>query len=132
MATFVEQLKMVIVHCCNCGMPFALTQDFKDRRVEDAETFYCPKGHPQHFGSSKTKQQEIEDLKKEVARQRINNTHLRETRDHYQNRMNGYKGHVTRVKNAIAKGKCPCCNEYFDDLHNHMKTKHPQFQEQES
>lgn len=44
-ATLQVQLQFVVEICCNCGMAFAVTNDFQDRRVNDHARFYCPNGH---------------------------------------------------------------------------------------
>lgn len=38
-----------VITCCNCGIHFAVPSDFKNKRVNDHDTFYCPSGHSQYF-----------------------------------------------------------------------------------
>lgn len=40
---------------------------------------------------------------------------------------NALKGVVTRTKNRISKGVCPCCNRQFKDLERHMTGQHPDY-----
>lgn len=42
------------------------------------------------------------------------------------------KGLLTRMKNRVGNGVCPCCNRHFKNLQGHMKTKHPEFKDSES
>jgi hypothetical protein len=41
------------------------------------------------------------------------------------------RGHITRLKNRIAKGVCPECHQAFPSLARHMETKHPAYREAE-
>lgn len=37
------------------------------------------------------------------------------------------KGKLTKTRNRIAKGVCPCCNRSFVNLGKHMAGQHPDF-----
>lgn len=37
------------------------------------------------------------------------------------------RGVVTKTKNRIGKGVCPCCNRTFVELARHIATKHPDY-----
>jgi DNA repair exonuclease SbcCD ATPase subunit len=37
------------------------------------------------------------------------------------------RGQVTKIKNRIGHGVCPCCNRTFENLHRHMASQHPTF-----
>lgn len=40
-------------------------------------------------------------------------------------RLAATKGVVTRIKNRVGKGVCPCCKRTFPNLGAHMSEKHP-------
>lgn len=42
-------------------------------------------------------------------------------------RRRATKGVLTRTKNRVAKGACPCCNRYFRDVHSHITSQHPEY-----
>lgn len=42
-------------------------------------------------------------------------------------RLSATQGVVTRIKNRVGKGVCPCCNRYFANVHRHMANQHPEF-----
>ncbi len=63
MSKFVDGIEFVTVECCNCGMPFAMTRDFKRRRLDDHKLFHCPAGHSQYY----TGKSEAEKLKEQLA-----------------------------------------------------------------
>ena len=52
---------------------------------------------------------------------------LREAREGAERRASAARGQVTKLKNRAAAGVCPCCNRQFQNLKNHMATKHPEF-----
>ena len=39
----------VMVLCCECGVPFGMTQELHTARKKDRSLFWCSNGHPQHF-----------------------------------------------------------------------------------
>lgn len=39
------------------------------------------------------------------------------------------RGVLTRLKNRVAAGVCPCCHRSFKQLSEHMKMKHPDYTE---
>lgn len=118
---------LVIEHCCVCGIIFAFTQDFKDRRMEDGEIFHCPEGHEQHYTAPHKLKDKIKTL--ESARDHYKNRmyHYREESEHKEYQRRGTKAALTRTKNALARGQCPCCGDQFDDLKIHMYEKHPNY-----
>ncbi len=123
MTTYVDNVYMVTEECCNCGMTFAITQDFKRRRLADQKPFYCPAGHRQWY-TGKTKEQKLaEELKKvsrELAGSRSNVVNLTRQKEKVvkQNK---------RIRDRVKNGVCPCCNRQFQALFEHMTTKHPEF-----
>ena len=54
-ATFTLTMTFTTVDCPNCGLTFAITKDFDNRRRDDHRTFYCPMGHSMSYnGPSST------------------------------------------------------------------------------
>ncbi|WP_409029415.1 hypothetical protein [Gracilimonas sediminicola] len=131
MADTIAEIDMKIIHCCQCGMPFAMTEDFSDRRLKDGKNFYCPKGHSQYYTSGREKDKEIEKLKGERDRYKNRMYHYKEEAEHKENQRRGHKAAHTRLKNKIQKGECPCCGEVFSDLKHHMESQHPDYQDHE-
>lgn len=42
------------------------------------------------------------------------------------------RGRITKLKNRVGNGVCPCCNRTFGNLARHMHTQHPTFKAEES
>lgn len=104
------------------------------KRRADHTTFYCPNGHDQYFPD----ETEEEKLRKQLAREKHNaeqeQARLREAAnkaraaaDRSERRRAAMKGQVTRIKNRVGKGVCPCCNRTFTNLQRHMTGQHPEW-----
>lgn len=126
-------IKIVEMECCNCGMPFGISDGFRTRKLNEGGLFFCPAGHSQHFSKS-----ENQRLKDELAREKQKREQIEADRNwqrterlkqekYLGNQIRAQKGAKTRLKNRIANGVCPCCTRSFQNLHRHMENKHPEF-----
>ena len=127
MTTFTSVGTFHIETCPECGIRFGIPDAFERHRRKDHNTFFCPNGHSQYYAG----QSEAEQLRAENQRLKSSNAYLTEGRDHYQRSARAYRGQVTKIKNRVGKGVCPCCNRTFADLGAHMKSKHPSWTEDE-
>lgn len=131
---FEVQTAMVTQTCCNCGILFAVTQDFDNARLKDHQTFCCPSGHWQSY-RGETEEAKLKKKLLEEAKQREflekQNRDLRYDVEFANRQVSAKKGQITRLKNRAARGLCPCCNQHFIDLQHHMKAQHPDFETQE-
>lgn len=125
--TFIGTL--VIEECCNCGIAFGITQDLYQRRRDDHATFWCPKGHPQHY----TGKSEAEKLREEVQRLETSRTNLYTVIENKNNQIaqlnysvRAQKAANTKIINRVKNGNCPCCKRTFINLQEHFLTKHPE------
>lgn len=115
--------------CYKCGIPFAVTsKKYNELRNNGAE-FFCPNGHGQHYTETEVirlkKQVENEKRQREWAEQHARNNY--EKFERAENQKKAYKGVITKIKNRVGHGVCPCCKRTFSALARHMKTKHPDF-----
>lgn len=121
------------IQCCNCGVDFGMTHAFIRSRREYGQMFYCPNGHPQCYTESEVARlQRALDAKKrreEYLESRINEERLEKQAT--ERRLSATKGALTRTKNRVSKGVCPCCNRSFEDLRRHMESQHPDFSKTE-
>jgi hypothetical protein len=130
---FTAAVDMVIEQCCNCGITFAMTAEFKKDRLErrpNDQTFYCPRGHAQHY----TGESEATKLRRERDRLKQREAYLEDQRreaneraDHQAARARGYKGHAAKLTKRAKAGVCPCCQRSFENLRRHMEHEHPKF-----
>lgn len=119
--------------CCNCGVVFGIESNHRQRLIETHASFYCPNGHSQHY----TAKTEAEKLREELERtqqresdQRRLKEQARAETEKVTRKLISTKGHITRIKNRVANGVCPCCNRTFKQLAQHMKAKHPEYKKE--
>ena len=111
-----------IESCFACGCLFGMTTDFKNARLQNKDTFYCPAGHPQHYTGKSDK-----ELRREAeARARAAEDQAAAARLELQRVKREAKAEQTRLAQRARGGVCPCCNRSFVKLAQHMKTKHPE------
>lgn len=120
-------ITMFLTDCANCGVVFAVTDTFDQKRRTDGQTFYCPNGHPLTYGENDLDQERkarkrAEQRANDLARDRDS---LRWHLDHERKSKAAYKGQLTKVKNRVKNGVCPCCNRTFVNLQRHMQSQHP-------
>lgn len=114
---------LVLVTCCNCHVPFGMSIDHYNDRREDHQGFYCPNGHRQHF----TGPSEKEQLRRQLKWAEADAVHQRDQREAAERSNRALKGVVTKTKRRVGKGVCPCCTRSFQNLADHMATKHPDY-----
>lgn len=117
-----------VIHCCNCGVPFAIEQKQHNRLQDNHKWFYCPNGHSQHFTGPSEAQRLRADLERKT-----------QMLDAATARADSAEGKLHRVSNSnrkmrvrIANGVCPCCNRTFQNLMAHMKSEHPAFSKEKT
>lgn len=117
-----------VIECAACSIDFGIGVDFERRRRDDHGTFYCPNGHENYYPQDN----EAEKLRKELARVQQQRDYARRDRDEQRERRltaerqrAAAKGQVTKIKNRVSKGVCPCCNRSFANLADHMAGQHP-------
>lgn len=115
----------IVIDCPQCQVEFAVTESYEARRRTDGKTFYCPTGHSMSYGDNV--QAQLKRERDKTARLTSRLDQVRADRDAIERSRRATKGQLTRVKNRVAKGVCPCCNQTFSDLAQHMETKHPDY-----
>lgn len=130
---FLVELEVIV--CGGCGITFAFPGNIVRARQRDHKTFYCPNGCPRAFNGEsdldalkkqlKAERQAVDQLRAEV-------THQRDQREATERSLRATRGALTRTKNRIANGICPCCHRTFQDLAEHMQNKHPSYEEEAS
>ena len=134
MTAYVQSFTMnlVLEECYKCGIPFGLSKDFYQRCRDDSNiSFYCPRGHSQHYTKSNLtiEREKNQRLASRIESQEATNQYLRSENRSLDYSRRAEKGKVTRIKNRIANGVCPCCNRSFKNVRRHMINKHPKFKE---
>lgn len=123
MSKYVDGIKFETEECYACGMPFAMTVDFKRRRLNDQELFYCPRGHAQHY----TGKSEAQKLREQLERERQLHDATMGRASVLEEQRNEIARAHKRMRERVKNGVCPCCNRTFQNLLNHIRTQHPHF-----
>lgn len=93
--------------------------------------FFCGYGHGQVFSEGESEEtklrRERDRLMQRLAEKDDAIAYQRGRVEQLDKRLSATRGVVTRIKNRIGHGVCPCCNRTFGDLSKHMATKHPSY-----
>ncbi|MCW3051631.1 MAG: hypothetical protein JWN14_801 [Chthonomonadales bacterium] len=121
-----------LVTCISCGTPFGIEQVLDHTLRKNGKTFYCPNGHEMVYrvGESEADKLRTQLAQEAKKRERLETDVKRaEGQAKLANRRRAAaKGQLTKLRNQVAEGKCPCCGLLFADLHDHMKQAHPDFE----
>lgn len=128
-------VEIEVVSCGECGVAFGLPRAFREARVRDHKTFFCPNGHQRYYaGETETeklrKALELEKRRTEFARNDASAAHERAVG--LERRVRALKGRITLTKKRIADGACPCCSKRFADLRAHIAKQHPAYHVEET
>lgn len=124
-------LSLEVVDCAGCGVIFALTAEYAARRVEDGKRFYCPNGHLCAYAETEADRQRkrADTAERQRDRARISRDAARDQAQAAERSARAYRGHLTRMRNYIAKGVCPVpgCRRTFANVRAHITGQHPQW-----
>jgi hypothetical protein len=131
MNTLLGSLTLVEITCCNCFTHFAMDKDLNQRLRSTGGTFYCPNGHGQVYTESEVQrlQKQLNSTKKQLTWAEEIATRARLEAKTVKREKAAIKGQLTKTRNRIANGVCPCCHRTFKQLAAHMNNKHPDFKE---
>lgn len=118
--------------CCRCGTNFWIPDElYQAAKRSPKISFYCPYGHEQHYPAGESEadkmRRERDRLAQQIAYKDDQIKRQRELREAAERRASAARGQVTKIKNRVGHGVCPCCNRTFENLARHMMTKHPTF-----
>lgn len=113
-----SNIRMELHTCINCGIHFALPAMLDNQLRQNHNNFFCPHGHPQHYGG----ESEAEKLRRELRRKEQELADQVQAKLKAQNNLIAAERKLKRVQNGV----CTCCNRSFKDLKRHMETKHPE------
>lgn len=122
--TFLHEITLIHTACCNCGVVFGLPSVIEENRRKTGGNFYCPNGHPMVY-----KNGEYDKLKRRARDAEAQVIHERDQRQAAERSAAATRGQLTKLKNRVANGVCPCCHRTFKQLTAHMARKHPDYRE---
>ncbi len=128
--TMTDTSTLVITSCPSCGIKFAMPESkYNACREDSKQSFYCPNGHCLSYFESRSTKLERELFREKASHDRSKAWGRDQSAraDKVTRKLTATKGVVTRIKNRVGNGVCPCCNRTFKQLARHMKKQHPQY-----
>jgi hypothetical protein len=128
------ETKLWITDCANCSVVFAIPERMRAERYANGGSFYCPNGHS--LGWSETdadrERKKVKQLECRLDREETHRRAVQDQLDAEKRTAAAYKGHLTRMRNRVARGVCPQpgCKRSFSELHAHVRDCHPALLEQ--
>jgi hypothetical protein len=125
-------VSLTAVDCCQCGYTIWMADTFIAALKNNKNSFHCTScGTKQGWHNASEADRlkiRLEAAEKQLAFARNNAASERDAREHTERRLVAQRGVVTRIKNRVGNGVCPCCTRSFGDLKRHMANKHPDYQ----
>jgi hypothetical protein len=113
-------VRLYATECNVCGTVFGIENRLDDSLRENGRLFYCPNGHGLRY-----KETEATRLKKQLDEEKRKLANA-------QFELMAAEKKMKRIENRIKNGICPCCNRQFVQLTRHMKSKHPEYAEEQN
>jgi ssDNA-binding Zn-finger/Zn-ribbon topoisomerase 1 len=135
-----ERIELTVISCANCHIHFAMPSELAERRRREGGNFYCPNGHVNVYRETELDRLKRQVLQEKAAREqaearardeRLRANRFQESAKAADRPAAATRGVVTRMKNRVANGVCPCCNRHFVNLERHMKGQHPEWKPEE-
>jgi hypothetical protein len=122
----------VQITCYKCRCEYVLPDELYTAAKRSADIyFWCPYGHQAHYPEGETEadklRRERDRLTQRLAQKDDAIKYWRENGERVERRLSATRGVVTRMRNRVGAGVCPCCTRSFGNLARHMKSKHPSF-----
>lgn len=133
--TQIKTITLSLRYCSECHIHFGITEGMLETLRNTHETFYCPNGHSRFFPGKSNEEKlrgQISELHGELGDMQESLSASEYEHGKTIRSLRATRGHVTRTKNKIAKGVCPCCDQHFPNLEKHMSTEHPDYVEAEA
>ena len=125
MTTFTEAVSITfeVFTCASCGCSTGVPKGLIGGRIEGLTTssLHCYNGHENVWQASK-----LEAAQKAQQAAEASRDFWRREADAEKLRTAAARGQVTKMRNRVGNGVCPCCNRTFVNLQRHMASKHPE------
>jgi len=131
--TIQETTEFVVEECGECGIQFAMPQQFRRKRLNDHSLpFWCPNGCRLFYIGKTAAEKERErarQLERHIANQDEVIRSEKAAHTVTKRKLSTTKGQLTKTRKRVANGVCPCCHRTFAQLQRHMKGQHPDYVE---
>jgi len=121
-----DTITLELCRCPVCAVPYGVESRMLENRHEHGGSWYCPNGHSIHF-TDETVSEKNKRLEQQLAYTEESKDWWKREAEEKARSLSATRGVLTRTKNRIAKGVCPCCHRQFINLRRHMESKHPEY-----
>lgn len=94
-----------------CGITYAVPEVWYNQKRNDHTGFFCPNGCSRVFKGESDEDRLRRENQRLIQKRAELEDDIRERDKKLENerkRSTAFKGHVTRIKNRVAAGVCPC------------------------
>lgn len=116
--------------CGECGGVYAIAERYHAQKQTYGGHWRCPYcACSWGYGKSEIDRVrgELNQKEQQLATERKRTEWARQEVRIIDRSRRAVKANLTRFKNRIGRGVCPCCRRNFENLQRHMKTKHPRY-----
>lgn len=118
------------LQCPMCGTHYGLDTNFYEAQKSGrGKGWHCPNGHQLVVRESDADKwrREAERLKQQLAYKDDTIQYQKTRAQAAERQVSAAKGQITKLKKRAKGGTCPCCKRTFQNMAEHMKTQHPDF-----
>lgn len=120
---------LITIRCWKCDVEYGMNERIYASRKENKLGFFCTNGHEAAFNESEADKlrRERDRLNQRLAEKDDEIKRQRDLREGTERQLSATKGVITKIKNRVGHGVCPCCSRTFENLARHMATKHSDY-----
>lgn len=111
-------------NCITCGVAFTVPEVVIDKHRRSGGYHSCSNGHRQGWNETESEDARIRRERDRLLQQ---TARLEDEKREAQEATRKVEAALQRHKKRSASGTCPCCKRTFANMTRHMKTKHPDF-----
>lgn len=125
--TLTYSTTLSMLTCGECAIPFAIPVDLHKDMKKTGRRFWCPNGHGISYGESENDRLKarLESAQRGLAYMTTSRDAALDQAQTAELRRRAAKGQLTKIRNRVGNGVCPCCNRSFANLARHMAGQHP-------
>ncbi len=115
---------------CWCSIQLAIPRSLYDYYRDQNGRFalHCPLGHKFIPGGDSPAEIEAREQRLRAERAELDAAQQRSAKLLAMRRVSARKGLMTRMRNRLTRGTCPCCSKRFPDLRAHLAQRHPKWE----
>lgn len=115
--------------CGSCSGTYALAERYRAHKEQIGGGWHCPYCQTSwgYFDNNENRllKRQLHEKDEQLKREQKRTEWAKNEAAISERRRAALKGQVTKIKNRVGNGVCPCCNRTFANLGRHMTHQHP-------